>query len=94
MIAVFFFYGLTFFVMGIGLAFASRQQSQLHFVKTIRPLAAFGILHGIHEWIEMFQLIARETDGRVPTPMEEAGRLLVLVLSFIMLLDFGAMLPI
>ena len=93
MIAVFFFYGLAFFVMGLALAFASRLESQLHFVKAIRPLAAFGILHGIHEWIDMFQLIANQTNGHTPTPFQEVCRLLVLVLSFMMLLLFGVLLP-
>ena len=92
MIVVFFLYGLVFFVMGMALALASRQESQLHFVKTIRPLAAFGILHGIHEWIYMFQLIALQTSVSTTTPMQEAGRLSVLVVSFIMLLLFGVLL--
>jgi signal transduction histidine kinase len=93
MIAIFFLYGLTFFVMGMALAIAGRQDFKIPFVKAIPPLAAFGILHGIHEWIHMFQLIAAQVYGYMPTPLEEAGRHLVLVLSFIMLLWFGLSLP-
>ena len=54
-VAVFFFYGLAFFVMGLALALASQRKSEFRFVRAIRPLAVFGILHGFHEWIGMFQ---------------------------------------
>lgn len=91
-IVVFFFYGLAFFVMGIALALASRRTSELRFAQAIRPLAAFGILHGIHEWIEMFQKIASFTSGYVPGLAGEILRLGVLVASFIMLLVFGSQL--
>jgi signal transduction histidine kinase len=86
---VFFFYGLAFFVMGLALALASRRESEFRFVQAIRPLAAFGILHGIHEWIEMFQKIATLTRGYTPTIGQEAARLAILVTSFFMLLLFS-----
>lgn len=91
-IVVFFFYGLAFFVMGIALIFASRQTSEFKFVRAIRPLAAFGILHGVHEWIEMFQKITTLTSGYVPSIFEEVSRLVILLLSFVMLLAFGVLL--
>ena len=88
-IAVFFFYGLAFFVMGVALALASRQASALRFVRAIRPLALFGLLHGIHEWIEMFQKIGSLTSGYSPGLLDEIVRLGILVASLVMLLDFG-----
>lgn len=88
-ITVFFFYGLAFFVMGVALALASRQTSQFRFAMAIRPLAAFGILHGIHEWIEMFQKMGALTSGYSPSFWDEVTRLIILVLSFMMLLLFG-----
>ncbi len=91
-ITVFFFYGLAFFVMGLALALASRQTSEFRFARAIRPLAAFGILHGIHEWLEMFQKIATLTSGYTPTVLQEAGRLAILGISFLMLLAFGILL--
>ena len=57
-IVVFFFYGLAFFAMGLALALANRRSSEFRFALAIVPLAAFGMLHGIHEWVEMFQKIA------------------------------------
>lgn len=89
-IAVFFFYGLAFFIMGVALALAGRQESEMHFfVQAIRPLAYFGILHGIHEWVEMFQRMALAQNGRAATPVEELLRVLLLAASFVMLVLFG-----
>lgn len=88
-IAVFFLYGLAFFAMGLALALASQRASEFRFVRAIRPLAAFGIAHGIHEWIEMFQKIATLTSGYTPTISQEALRLAVLTASFLTLSAFG-----
>ena len=51
-VVVFFFYGLAFFSLGLALALASRRDSEFRFVRAIVPLALFGFLHGIHEWVE------------------------------------------
>ena len=91
-IVVFFFYGLAFFAMGLALALASRRTSELRFAQAIPALAAFGILHGIHEWVEMFQKIATLTGGYTPTVPQETVRLAILVASFLMLLAFGILL--
>jgi signal transduction histidine kinase len=88
-ILVFFFYGLAFFAMGLALALASRHKSEFGFVQAIRPLAAFGLLHGLHEWVEMFQKITILTGGHTPTIGEEIVRLAILILSLLMLLAFG-----
>ncbi len=91
-IIVFFVYGLAFFAMGLALWLASRRASELKFVQAIGPLAIFGILHGIHEWIEMFQKIATLTGGYTPTMVQEVIRVAILALSFLMLLTFGILL--
>lgn len=88
-IVVFFFYGLAFFSLGLALALASRRDSEFRFVQAIVPLALFGFLHGIHEWIEMYQKIAVLNSGYTPTMLHEVLRLSLLVLSFAMLLGFG-----
>lgn len=92
MIAVYFFYGLAFFTLGLALALSARQRSQLRFARALPCMAAFGLLHGAHEWLEMAQRIGVETQGRVPGLAEESGRLLLLVASFTMLLCFGVQL--
>lgn len=88
-VAIFFFYGLAFFTLGLALALASRRTSEFTFVQAIRPLAAFGLLHGLHEWIEMFQKIAEQSSGYTPTIPHELIRLGILALSFVMLFAFG-----
>jgi signal transduction histidine kinase len=88
-IIVFFFYGLTFFVMGLALLLASRRQSEFRFAGAIRPLAAFGILHGLHEWYEMYQKYAALTGGYIPSLWEEMIRLATLGASFVALVAFG-----
>lgn len=55
-------------------------------------MAAFGLLHGAHEWVEMAQRIALEREGYIPGLPEEVGRLLLLVVSFAMLFCFGVQL--
>jgi signal transduction histidine kinase len=91
-IIVYFFYGLAFFVLGLVLALASRQPSEFRFARAIRPLALFGLLHGLHEWVEMFQKIKPLNDIYYPSPGGEIFRLTLLVSSFVMLLWFGVLL--
>ena len=91
-VAVFFFYGLAFFVMGLALLLASRLPSVFRFSVAIVPLAIFGLLHAGHEWVEMFQKIAALTSGYTPAVGEEVVRLGLLVLSFVALLVFGLVL--
>ncbi len=88
-IVVFFFYGLAFFCLGLALALASRRDSEFRFVQAIVPLALFGFLHGIHEWVEMYQKIAVLSSGYSPTILHEVLRLGLLVASLAMLLGFG-----
>ena len=89
---IFFLYGLAFFVMGLALALAQPRESRFEFSQAIRPLAAFGILHGLHEWFEMFQNIEAQTCGHIPTVGEETARLVILGGSFLLLAGFGVIL--
>lgn len=91
-IEVYFFYGLAFFTMGLALALVSRQTSELHFARAIGPLAVFGLLHGAHEWLEMFQQIAAVTDGYRPPVSHEIVRVTLLIVSFVALDAFGIVL--
>jgi len=88
-IVVFFLYGLAFFALGLALLLAARRKSEFRFAQAIRPLAAFGILHGLHEWYEMYQKYAALTGGYTPALWEEMVRLTFLVASFVGLLAFG-----
>ena len=91
-VAVFFFYGLAFFVMGLALLFVGRRTSQLRFALAVVPLAAFGLLHAAHEWYEMFQKIGAAAGAAPPGVVEESVRLLLLATSFVALLIFALVL--
>jgi signal transduction histidine kinase len=90
LVYVFFFYGLAFFAMGLVVLLESGRASEFRFARALLPLALFGLLHGAHEWYEMFQLFAAAKSGHVPGVWEEAIRVALLVLSFLCLVAFGA----
>ncbi|MFQ6013858.1 MAG: GAF domain-containing sensor histidine kinase [Anaerolineae bacterium] len=89
-IFVYFFYGLAFFAMGLAVALESGRGSEFRFAQATRLLAWFGLLHGSHEWLEMFQKIAEQTSGQIFPPLAEAARVILLALSFLLLIAFGA----
>jgi len=88
-ILVYFFYGLSFFMMGLAVSIEIGRSSELDFAKALRPLAGFGLVHGSHEWFEMFLLIdptfaAEPTHSWIPFL-----RVCLLTASFLMLILFG-----
>ena len=90
-IVIFFFYGLAFFSMGFLVMLEGGRASDPGLRKALRPLAAFGLLHAIHEWLEMFELIAISFGSEIPEWMP-AVRLTFLSFSFISLAAFGSFL--
>ena len=81
---IYFIYGLAFFITGVVLLMeASRSFSQLG--RQLPLLAAFGLIHGSHEWMEMFEIIS-------PFPVTTFSRVLrivVLAISFGLLVEYG-----
>jgi signal transduction histidine kinase len=51
---IYFIYGLTFFILGLAIALQSRHSSRLELARSLTWLAAFGFLHGFHEWGDLF----------------------------------------
>ena len=82
---VYFFYGLAFFVTGVVVWLEASRSSALPLARAMPFLAVFGILHGSHEWVEMFYLIA---DGSLK-PYPHVLRILILACSFGLLVEFG-----
>src|SRR5512136_2579793 len=82
---IYFIYGLAFFVMGLAVLLELGRTSELRLARSMPWLAAFGLIHGSHEWLEMFELM-----GHLPgtLPMEQV-RLVLLVVSFACLAAFG-----
>ncbi len=87
---IYFLYGLAFFCMGLIVWIERGRGSDKRLRHALRPLAAFGIVHGIHEWLVMFQIM-------VLLPAQEGSELLwqglllaLLAFSFLSLAAFGA----
>ena len=66
-IVIFFFYGLAFFSMGLLVMLEGGRASDPGLRKALRPLAAFGLLHAAHEWVEMYEIIAVSFGVELPT---------------------------
>lgn len=87
-VVIYFIYGLAFFTMGISMLLETGRSPLLAEKRAVRPLAIFGILHGIHEWMEIILLQSGWLG--LSYPEELAGfRVLLLAASFIPLVLFG-----
>jgi signal transduction histidine kinase len=89
-VPVYFIYGLAFFIMGTTVALEGGRASDARLRHALRPLAAFGILHGLHEWLEMFYLLELLPMQATAGLMWQALRLGGLSFSFLSLSAFGA----
>lgn len=88
-IPVFFFYGLAFYSMGFALLVESGRASELGFARSMRLLAGFGLLHGIHEWIDLLRVSLHfYNESTLPLWLSWI-QIALLVASFIALLAFG-----
>ena len=88
MILVYFFYGLAFFSMGLAIILEFGRSPLFAETRVLRPLAAFGVLHGIHEWLEIF--ILQNTWLEVPLQNYWFWlRLGLLAVSFASLVAYG-----
>ena len=89
-IAVYFLYGLSFFVMGLAILLEVGHASKLDFSRALRPLIGFGIIHGCHEWFEMFLIIHDRIYGPTDAAWIFPVRIIALAISFLFLIAFGA----
>ncbi len=89
MIAIYFFYGLAFFSMGLMVAIEGGRSTDARLRMALRPLAGFGLVHAVHEWLEMFEMIAGYSFVTEP-PLLSAIELVLLAFSFLSLAAFGA----
>lgn len=86
---VLFVYGLTFFVMGLSILLNSRQHSRLRLAQDLHWLAAFGFLHGIHEWGDIFIPIQEEYLSKSYITVLWLLQSVLLAVSFMCLFMFG-----
>jgi signal transduction histidine kinase len=87
---IFFFYGLAFFSMGLAVSLEAGRASDARLRFALRSLAIFGLVHGSHEWLEMFEgLGLLPSIAREPLAWQSL-RIGLLALSFLPLGAFGA----
>jgi signal transduction histidine kinase len=89
LIIIYFFYGLAFYSMGLALFVESGRASELGFARSMRLLAGFGVLHGIHEWFDMMALGVEVYHHQPLYTWVSWLKLAILVTSFLALLLFG-----
>lgn len=85
---VYFTYGLAFFGMGLALAMEAGRPSVLADASVLRPLAGFGILHGVHEWLDAYMMQAEALKLALPEWVEWLP-LVLLASSYLSLLVFA-----
>ncbi len=85
---VYFIYGLAFFSMGLAMALEAGRSPSLAEAQILRPLAVFGLIHGLHEWLEIF-IVQAEFFGVEVTHSWLWFRLALLAFSFISLVAYG-----
>jgi signal transduction histidine kinase len=87
---VYFIYGLAFFSMGLAILLESRRTSEFRLAGVMMFLAGFGFLHGVHEWLDMFERLGK-FDAFSPGQAFFLNGLRIggLVFSFCLLIVFG-----
>lgn len=89
LLVVYFIYGLAFFSMGIVLWLeVGRTLSTTAQIRLMRPLAIFGLLHGLHEWMEIFILVIQRFGGELSLAVLWV-RIALLAFSFVALWIYG-----
>ncbi len=85
MILVWFIYGLAFFVLGLVILVYPKKDSKFDLAHRIWMVGAFGVIHGLNEWLDMFIRIG----GPLPPDLLAQARMFVLPVSFFWLVLFG-----
>jgi len=88
-ILIYFFYGLAFFSMGLLVVAEGGRSFDARLRRALRPLAAFGLVHALHEWLEMWGTAALWAGQGLPGWMFGL-RLAMLSFSFLSLAAFGS----
>lgn len=82
-------YGQVFFTMGVILAVQSLRHSRLRLAQALPWLALFGLLHGLHEWGDVFIPIQATYLPAFLIKLLHIAQVFLLALSFLCLFQFG-----
>lgn len=86
---IFFIYGLAFFCMGLATAIEADRAGDRRVRRGLLALSTFGLLHGLHEWYDMFEILDLiPLEGSVLQTVVWI-RIFLLALSFVVLAYFG-----
>ena len=85
MIFIWFVYGLAFFTLGLAIMVYPKRGSAFKLANHIWLIAAFGILHGINEWVDMFINLGEP----FPPNVLKIIHIATLTGSFLFLIRFG-----
>lgn len=88
-IIVYSVYGQVFFTMGVILAIQSLRHSRLRLAQALPWLALFGLLHGFHEWGDVFIPIQATYLPEFLVKLLHIAQAFLLALSFFCLFQFG-----
>ncbi len=88
LLVTYFFYGLAFFAMGLAMLLETGRSPALAEARSLRLLAAFGLLHGTHEWLESYLILAQDAGTTLPTWLAWL-RLVLLISSFLALFGYA-----
>ncbi len=86
---IYFVYGEVFFILGLAIILQARRNSRLELARSLRWLAAFGIVHGLYEWGELFIPIQAEYLDLQAVRILELLQLILLAGSYSFLMEFG-----
>jgi signal transduction histidine kinase len=87
---IFFFYGLAFFSMGLAILLELVRASDPRLRRALSFLAFFGLVHGGHEWLEMFEGLAILPGLLQNAQLMANLRISILAISFFGLGGFGS----
>jgi signal transduction histidine kinase len=89
-IIILFIYGQVFFVLGLAITWQSRRHSHLDLARSLGWLGAFGLMHGLHEWGDIFIPIQAEYLSQAWVETLLTAQVCLLAFSFACLFQFGA----
>ena len=91
LVFIYFVYGLAFFSMGLAVWLETGRTSGFQNFRSLRFLAGFGILHGLHEWVEVFTILHSAGVVELGDPfLANVLDVGLLLFSFLLLLTFGS----
>lgn len=90
LLLVYFVYGLAFYGMGLAVLLETGRAASPADARSLSCLAAFGIIHGTHEWLEAYLSLAGAAGAVVPSWLAWV-RIGFLAVSFGFLLAYAAL---